>query len=316
IWAYIDENKEWMFSGVGNILVFTIFGSIVFFVVKKSYVFIKNRINMKKIKKGTFDDILSFTKKDRSGKFINSELSKVLNIKKLIKENYSEYNDFLIIQYGSSLKHQSQPANDYDFIVLLLGHPTTERKEIRSVGDNPEYQLEKKIKVDIVFRDYKSFLFAACSGMPYENSVIFNSKLVHGHIGYYEWLKRITKNILMDKDFLIRRYNDKLLLEKEVYEKAKNYGEFYDLVRAGYFYVTSLLQDIHLKKMQKILAQKDVITLANINDIGEIINDEKQKEVYIRLIRYLKRLEIATSKEILSRDLERLIEYIFENLYT
>lgn len=82
---------------------------------------------------------------------------------------------------------------------------------------------ENKTKIDIVFRDYLSFLFAACSGMPYENSVICNSKLLNGHRGYYQWLINITKNELMDRDFLLRRFENKLISEKEVFDKEVKY---------------------------------------------------------------------------------------------
>lgn len=64
--------------------------------------------------------------------------------------------------------------------------------------------------------------------MPYENSVIITGKLLKGHIGYFQWLKNITKNQLYDRDFLIRRFEDKISIEnknfRNAFLKAKNLG--------------------------------------------------------------------------------------------
>lgn len=307
---YINKNKEWLFSGFGNAIIFTVIGSLLLFIIKA----IIKRVNLWRIRKGTLDEIINSHQNKRNGLYIDSDLSKVLNIEKIINHNYSEYTDYLIVQYGSSIKNQRDKPNDYDFIVLLLGNPINERKEIVKVGDNPKYKIENKVQVDIVFRDYKSFLFAACSGMPYENSVINDSKLIHGHKGYYEWLKRLSKNILMDKDFLLRRYKDKLITEREVLNKAINYGDFYELVRAGYFYITSLLQSYHIKQMDKIITQNDVSKISNVYKIGEIIKVEKYRIIYTRLIRFLKRLEIPTTKKDIEADIDLLIKHLHDEV--
>ena len=61
------------------------------------------------------------------------------------------------------------------------------------------------------YRDYLSFLFAASAGMPYENSVITDGKLIIGQEGYYQWILNITKNIL----FAVEKFDRKSKFQKK-----------------------------------------------------------------------------------------------------
>ena len=122
-----------------------------------------------------------------------------------------------------------------------------------------ESNESNKDQVDIVFRDYLSFLFAASAGMPYENSIIINGKVVKGHEGYFQWLQNITKNLLFDRDFLVRRFEDKISIEKQEFHKCLNEHEKYDhdkyyVIRSGYYYITSLLQ---LKRIRGFLCRSE-----------------------------------------------------------
>jgi len=229
----------------------------------------------------------------------NADLVKDLQIKETMKtqDEFSDYKDFLLVQYGSSVSSDSTLPSDFDFIVLMLGYSKKEVKYMHNKGTVSENGISDSSNIthiDIVFRDYLSFLFAASIGMPYENSVIANGKLIHGHIGYYGWLENITKNILMDRDFLIRRFNDKIVTEKEEYIKCKNemikYGHHeYYVIRAGYYYITSILQREEIKKLDKVLNQKDISKLANVRNFYNSFSDSDIREKYINLVENLKR---------------------------
>lgn len=81
----------------------------------------------------------------------------------------------------------------------MLGIPKNGKRYLHNKGTTSSDDVSSKEninQVDIVYRDYLSFLYAASAGMPYENSVIITGKLLKGHIGYFQWLKNITKNQL------------------------------------------------------------------------------------------------------------------------
>lgn len=189
-------------------------------------VFVTIKIGKKKISE------LVISVKDK-GLYKECDIVKKLKVEETIKEDFPEYSDYLFVQYGSSVdvSHGEEP-NDYDFIVLLLGHPKDNVKHIHNSGSYPYEDNSKKeaTNVDIVYRDYLSFLFAACAGMPYENSIIVNSKLLNGHKGYYVWLENISKNILIDRDFLLRRFDEKILSERETYYNEKNIIQIINMI--------------------------------------------------------------------------------------
>lgn len=57
----------------------------------------------------------------------------------------------------------------------MLGFPKEGRRYLHNKGTNGLDDVSSKgnmFDVDIVYRDYLSFLYAATAGMPYENSVI------------------------------------------------------------------------------------------------------------------------------------------------
>src|SRR5699024_4713213 len=198
------------------------------------------------------------------------ELTDALKIKETMKSNFPGYKNFILIQYGSSVKSDNKLPSDYDFIVLMLGYPEEDVRYMHNKGTTSDIAGSENIThVDLVFRDYLSFLFAASAGMPYENSVINNGKIIYGYEGYFQWLNNITKNILFDRDFLIRRFKDKIIIEKEEYIKCKNENEkyhhdMYYVIRSGYYYITSLLQLKEIESFDKVIIQKDVVKLANV----------------------------------------------------
>ena len=225
------------------------------------------------------------------------ELDNSLKIKDTMKRNFPEYSDYMLIQYGSSVDANNKLPQDYDFIVLMLGFPREGRRYLHNKGTNGLDDISSKenmFDVDIVYRDYLSFLYAATAGMPYENSVIVNGKLLKGHSGYFQWLKNITQNHLYDRDFLIRRFEDKIAIEKQEFQKCllennKFKHEKYYVIRAGYYYITSLLQLQHIKKFDKVFFQDDVIELSKVRIFYKDFKRETIKNKYVKLVESLKR---------------------------
>lgn len=225
-----------------------------------------------------------------------NELSKALKIENIMQANFPEYTDYILIQYGSSVEANGTLPKDYDFIVLMMGFPKEGRRYLHNKGTNPGDGTYRKndIDVDIVFRDYLSFLYAASAGMPYENSVIANGKLIKGNLGYFQWLKNITKNLMFDRDFLIRRYKDKIIIEKQEFQKCLNehekYGhDKYYVIRSGYYYATSILQLSRIEKFEKVFFRDDVISLSKVRVFYNDLSNGNIKNKYMQLVECLKR---------------------------
>jgi hypothetical protein len=254
-------------------------------------------------------EIINNAKSD--GIYKKSELPKELRIKETMKETFPEYKDFLLIQYGSSVNSNNSLPSDFDFIVLMLGYSKKEVKFMHNKGTTNQISDSSNIThVDVVYRDYLSFLFAASAGMPYENSVIANGKLVDGHEGYYCWLKNITKNILFDRDFLVRRFDEKIIVEKEEYIKCKNEmtkfnHDVYYVIRAGYYYITSIMQREKIKSFDKVINQKDVISLAIVSNFYDSFRNPKIKNKYFNLVENLKRNNSYTTISV--EDIEMIL---------
>lgn len=280
IGAWLFNNRDSIVSGIIATVILAILGRFVSYIIKKP----KELTELLKI--NNFNDLNWI-----------EELDKSLRIKDTMKRNFPEYSDYLLIQYGSSVDANNQLPQDYDFIVLMLGFPKEGRRYLHRKGTNGLDDISSKenmFDVDIVYRDYLSFLYAAIAGMPYENSVIVNGKLLKGHRGYFQWLKNITQNHLYDRDFLIRRFEDKIIIEKQefqkcIFENNKFKHEKYYVVRAGYYYITSLLQLEHIKKFDKVFFQDNVVELSKVRMFYEDFKEETTKNKYVMLVECLKR---------------------------
>lgn len=249
-----------------------------------------------------------------------NELSRALKIDDIMQGNFPEYTDYILIQYGSSVEANGTLPKDYDFIVLMMGFPKEGRRYLHNKGTKFGGDTYRKsdMDVDIVFRDYLSFLYAASAGMPYEISVIANGKLIKGNLGYFQWLKNITMNLMFDRDFLIRRYKDKIIIEKQEFQKCLNehekYGhDKYYVIRSGYYYVTSILQLSRVEKFEKVFFRDDVISLSKVRSFYNDLDDGNLKSKYMQLVECLKRnapLEDISIDDIqlLLLEVEKLVE--------
>lgn len=304
----INAIEVWLSANRDSILA-SIFAAVVFAIIVRSILFIKNE--PKEIHElltiNNFNDLDWI-----------EELDKSLGIKDTMKRNFPEYSEYLLIQYGSSVDANSKLPQDYDFIVLMLGFPKEGRRYLHNKGTSGLDDVsskENKFDVDIVYRDYLSFLYAATAGMPYENSVIVNGKLLKGHKGYFQWLKNITQNHLYDRDFLIRRFEDKIATEKQeldkcIFENKQFKHDKYYVIRAGYYYITSLLQLEHIKKFDKVFFQENVVTLSKVRMFYKDFDGEI-RDKYAKLVECLKRN--SSVNDISIADIEDIL-HVIENM--
>lgn len=296
LFKLINQTRNEIFVAV---IVAIIVGIITYFgkwLIKKSTDFFANLQNNK-----------TFNSRD-----LGKNVVKNLKIEESIAEHFPEYKDYILIQYGSSVSNKIQIPSDYDYIVLLLGFPKDEKRAMHNKGTSPEANEKNYLQVDIVFRDYLSFLFAAAAGMPYENSVIVDGQVIKGEEGYFHWLKNITKNQLFDRDFLIRRFDDKIAIEKNEYKKCLaehtdfDHSDYY-VIRAGYYYITSILQRERIKRFNRVVLQNQVVELSKVRNLYEDIADGQIRKKYEKLVESLKRNIL--DKEIGPSDIEEILNY-------
>lgn len=102
----IKENKEWLFSGIG-ILVLVNVGKFLF-----------NFFSVYRAKRKPIKETLLNTKIKNLRN--QNDMAKLLQIDEIMQNTFPEYKDYLLIQYGSSVRTDVVKPNDYDFIVLLL----------------------------------------------------------------------------------------------------------------------------------------------------------------------------------------------------
>ncbi|MBU3175887.1 hypothetical protein KPL47_05845 [Clostridium estertheticum] len=113
---------------------------------------------------------------------------------------------------------------------------------------------------------------------------------------------------------MLRRFDDKILIEKEVYNNEKKYGiDNYDLARAGYYYTSSLLQKKIITKLSKILTQNSIAGLSNVLNLADSFSSEHLKNKYNDLVNLLKR-SVQINVEISSRDIDELLNNILEDI--
>lgn len=300
IWLWITKNKDWLFSGFALVLIGWIVKAVLA-VLKR----LRNKIT-------DIQSLVQTTKLSRDKQYFRSGIVDRIGIDKIVRKYYREYREFLVIQYGSSVRDDCSEPNDYDFIVLLLGYPKGEDPDIYNIGHAPELGFvdANQQEVDVVFRDYNSFLFALVSGMPYENSVVSNGKIIHGPQGYFLWLKRIARNILIDREFLLRRYReDKLPVERDKWRVSiREHSDMYTFVRATYFYVCSLIQRNLISEMDDVILHKNVAKVAVADYLHRQLKDSNDYETFGRVISYLKRKESPAKKQELIRSVEALVK--------
>ncbi|MCP4142297.1 MAG: hypothetical protein GY755_18835 [Chloroflexi bacterium] len=297
---FLIKNNKWIFDGIGTAIV----------------LFILNIIHKRSTRKElSFDSILDNLKNahNTSEQYIRSDFLELVNVKKILKRHYPDYKDFIVIQYGSSVRNNVLNPNDYDFIVLLLGHNTQGDLHSFEVGTSPEKLIPGMKEIDVVFRDYSSFLFALVSGMPYENSVIKNGKIVYGPKGYFLWLKRIARNILIDRDFLLRRFeNEKISIEKQVWNSMKGAYDTYEIVRSAYYLVSSLLQRNKIRQMDEVIFHKDIAKIALVANLKDDITDTEQRETFDLLVQSLKRRTIPKNDRMFLNNIEDIINALLK----
>ena len=232
-----------------------------------------------------------------------------LNINKTIKKYFPSYTQYIVLQYGSTLRDPLGEHGDVDYIVLLIGTQSSKEKHILHEGVIPSIGSYNQYH-DICFRDYISFIFGLISGLPYEHSVILWSKLRKGDLGKYTWLKHLANNIIIDRDFVLQLLHQKYQEELDSWKKYNEESDPYEIYRSGYYLASFLIQIIILKQMPKELRTKTVAQLAIASELADYIPDTKMRASYISLVYNLKRKTIPVSVKQFLNELKSLLDYL------
>lgn len=218
------------------------------------------------------------------------------NPKKMIKKYFPSYKEYFVLQYGSSVRENGVSFRDKDFIILLVGSPSEKEKIILHEGHTPSLDKPDRDNIDIVVRDYNSFTFSLIAGMPYEHSVVRWCEVKQGHLGYINWLKRMAKNILIDRDYLIKQIETRISRQKDLWSNLGADSDVYDLSREGYFLISYYVQLKWARCQKKVLRHNQVSDIALAKNMITFIRDEEVREKYGLIISYVKRYSVPVSK--------------------
>lgn len=228
-------------------------------------------------------------------------------VNKRIQNKFGGYSEYLIIRFGSSL--EDKIPRDYDYLVLLMGQVgEDERVELHEGGAFGNGSGEKSI--DIIFRDYNSFIFGLVTGMPFEHSIIHNSILVLGEKGFYKWLERIGKNIRIDNKFLVDELNKRYQEYKDYLNSNINLTYDYTFVVQLYLLMVTLLQIVYLKSLPIIIHHSDIMPICLPHIISKFLKGEiKDSFEYITSIYKRRGLVNYNERETLSNHYKKVLEY-------
>ena len=169
--------------------------------------------------------------------------------------------------------------------------------------DNNEFLKEqldlikkKQIDTSIEWQDVADFRSSHGKEPEHRDTIRKGSKLLLEYIDA-GWdlfpsssiqLGRFSDEIALKKE-RIKLQTEKQEFNKCLFENEKFENEKYYVIRAGYYYITSLLQLKHIKKFEKVIFQDDLIKLSKVRMFYKDFKNETIKNKYSMLVECLKR---------------------------
>ena len=169
--------------------------------------------------------------------------------------------------------------------------------------DNNEFLKEqldlikkKQIDTSIEWQDVADFRSSHGKEPEHRDTIRKGSKLLLEYIDA-GWdlfpsssiqLGRFSDEIALKKE-RIKLQTEKQEFNKCLLENKKFEHEKYYVIRAGYYYITSLLQLKHIKKFEKVIFQDDLIKLSKVRMFYKDFKNETIKNKYSMLVECLKR---------------------------
>jgi hypothetical protein len=134
------------------------------------------------------------------------------------------------------------------------------------------------------------------AGMPYEHSVIHHHAYIDGDRGYLNWLRALSSNIIIDRDYLIRALSDRIQEFKDTIDNDLVVGPSYSTVIALYFFASTLIQIPYFQALPSELRSQHITPVALPEHLLRIIADPEIHKTFLKIYQYYKReLSIGTN---------------------
>lgn len=201
---------------------------------------------------------------------------------------FSTYSDYILIRYGSSVRFATKRPKDFDYIVFLIGYDKAESRKEYNEGTLIS-STDSKFSVDIHYKDYNSFSFALISGLPYEHGIMYKYKYIAGNQGYLRWLKTLSENIRLDRDYIVESLIERLDTYKTIIDNDLAQECSYATIVALYSLATTLIQITYCRILPKVCGTKNISPIAFPENMLAVIADNDFKSAFDKVYSLFKR---------------------------
>lgn len=209
---------------------------------------------------------------------------------------------YLLIRFGSSVT--SKNPRDTDYVVLVHGKASEEisRYKQGTVLKGDEL-LPDTFDVQVI--EFDSFWAGIIKGKPFELSVALEGRVEEAHNMpefYWDWLKTLANNILVDCPVLYNTLEDELqLLSKEYFASQLHFRKMdiddenrkiilYNLIISGYHWACHLVQMKCLLKSDGEFTQgPTLLALSKPATLFNMIESVDGKKLFKTTVEFFKR---------------------------
>lgn len=209
-------------------------------------------------------------------------------VRRVVRRYFKHYSDFILLRYGSSVDVRARQPRDYDYLVLLLGYAEEDNRKEFLHGD--AFVFDKYgIAIDVLYKDYASFLFATIAGMPYEHSALARSYMISGNEGYIKWLDRLRTNIQIDSQYVLEVLMDRIkTLNKEIEDDLVGSCDYATIMKL-YSLASALAQVEAISAFPNPCTTHHMVAIADSDQVLAMLQEGDFKDAYRTLLRYFKR---------------------------
>jgi hypothetical protein len=214
-------------------------------------------------------------------------------LKDRLFERYGRHVPFMAIQYGSTVTASREIPNDLDYVVLVHGNVCHDSKVKRQGLGHVEKTSEYQPKAfDIKVIEFDSFWAGIMKGDPFEISVAKDGevRLVEGMPRvYWDWLKRLANNILVDVEYL---YNELKMEVNTYHEEYANYDtqdDPYNAIIIAYNQACNLIKMRVLHSFAPVTQGHTLYDLSKVGTLVKCISSSEGRDLFGQLVDFLKR---------------------------
>ena len=203
------------------------------------------------------------------------------NLKKIISQYFPSYSDYALVQFGS-FDQISPPPRDNDFLVMLIGVPSSIEKRRLSLGEIPR---PSSPKVDLEFCDYVSALSYLTVGDPLYHNIASNCKYLYGPEYLVSLFQRIAFHVEIPKNDLVKHLNNKLQYEISLWNSIpKKAPPFIYVLRTYWFMTTKAQLEIISHIDLEYFQHNAIIEYCEPKKLPSYIENNAKRDIFMEIV--------------------------------